>query len=852
MPARFPFDLPPLSRLALAAGLSLTLLAAACGGSDDDDGDDDGLGEVSEPTLLGRAVLPAATFAEGPASGRELGSAAVNGQTPPFASQPVQGFSAVLRNDDGSFLAMPDNGYGALENSADFHLRVYTVAPDFKTPDGGSGNVEVRRFIELRDPDKKIPFAITQHFSSERLLTGADFDIESMQRAPDGTLWFGDEFGPYLLHTDATGKVLDAPFPLPDFDDEGREIRSPQSPAAEEATPVRIMNAVRAHALAHGNTRTPVFSPYYPELKYDTTATAGASGVKSSPDAQYARGSNLAPGFGLAAASSEIHDLASLKTAGYAVVPYTVNTSEEMTTLLKAGVNGLISDRPDLLYAALAAFDANNDGTPGDYLEADGLIDPARFDAQGHRGGRNLRPENTLPAFEVALDHLMTTIETDSGLTGDGVSVLKHDPYITAAACRRTDGTPYAAADEVLIKDFTAAAIQRDYVCDKLFRGASQLNDPALSPVAVQVAAAKGYASPYVLPRTQDVFDLVTAYVAYYESGAGASHPQAALRVKNAKRVRFNIETKLNPRSDRDAKGNVYKDRTVGPERMVDTLADLIVANGLQQRADIQSFDFRTLIRVQERVPAIRTVYLFGDFPIYADPANSDDGTNMQPEVAGGNTPWMAGLPWPYRSTVASNPVRAKRSGGFEGMALSSDGTKLYPLLEQPLAGDDAKTLQIHEFDLASKAYVPGKRWRYVLEAGGTNIGDFILFNEREGIVIERDGSQGKLDGFKKLFQVTLGEAGTALAKTELVDLMTIRDPRGVSAGGDAGDVGLGDPFGMPFNTIEDVLVLDERTLLVMDDNNFPFSVGRHVGTGRPDDNEFVQIRLPRALDLGD
>jgi hypothetical protein len=52
---------------------------------------------------------------------------------------------------------------------------------------------------------------------ANRLLTGADFDIESIRRAPDGTFWFGDEFGPYLLHTDVFGRVLEAPIPLPNF-----------------------------------------------------------------------------------------------------------------------------------------------------------------------------------------------------------------------------------------------------------------------------------------------------------------------------------------------------------------------------------------------------------------------------------------------------------------------------------------------------------------------------------------------------------------------------------------------------------------------------------------------------------
>jgi hypothetical protein len=189
---------------ALAAGLAVAALASA--------------GGDREPTLLGRAILPSDAFQPGPPSGALI--APDNGVTPPFPGQPIPGFSAVLDAGQGEFWAMPDNGYGSKDNSGDFLLRVYRIRPDFETAKGGSGAVGVLGFIQLRDPDRKIPFPLHR---ADRLLTGADFDIESLRRANDGSLWFGEEFGPFLLHTDAAGKVLEEPIPLPG-------VQSPQNP----------------------------------------------------------------------------------------------------------------------------------------------------------------------------------------------------------------------------------------------------------------------------------------------------------------------------------------------------------------------------------------------------------------------------------------------------------------------------------------------------------------------------------------------------------------------------------------------------------------------------------------------
>ena len=119
---------------------------------------------------------------------------------------------------------MPDNGFGNKANSRPFLLRVYTVRPDCETARGGRRHRDPD-WINLRDPDHRSRSRSSTRARTERYLTGGDFDIESFRIDRSGTLWFGEEFGPFLLHTDATGKVLEAPIPLPG-------VRSPDYPGA--------------------------------------------------------------------------------------------------------------------------------------------------------------------------------------------------------------------------------------------------------------------------------------------------------------------------------------------------------------------------------------------------------------------------------------------------------------------------------------------------------------------------------------------------------------------------------------------------------------------------------------------
>ncbi|MFD7433894.1 esterase-like activity of phytase family protein [Streptomyces sp. NPDC059861] len=206
-------------------------------------------GDFGRATLTGFASLPAETFVPGSEpSGALIGDGPFNGIAAPFADQPVQGFSGIVDRHDGTFDALSDNGYGNKANSADYLLRVHRIKPDVRT-----GKVRVLGGFDLSDPYRKVPFALTR---ADRVLTGADFDVESIVRVADGSYWMGDEFGPFLLHFDAEGRLLQAPVAL-------NGVQAPESPCLDGAQPtiggskgfeglVRSVDGRRLHPLLEG------------------------------------------------------------------------------------------------------------------------------------------------------------------------------------------------------------------------------------------------------------------------------------------------------------------------------------------------------------------------------------------------------------------------------------------------------------------------------------------------------------------------------------------------------------------------------------------------------------------------
>jgi len=185
--------------------------------------------ETFDAALAGHAYLPALSLVAPPAdapkdawiSGKFTGGArngvpmSVPGNTGglhgkrltglnlPFIGQPLQGFSgfAMNRAEDGSVYVLTDNGFGSKANSPDTLLFFSRMDADFDT-----GEVEIKETVFLRDPDFKVPFRISYGGTDSRYLTGADFDLESIQRVGD-SIWIGEEFGPYLIEATLDGRI---------------------------------------------------------------------------------------------------------------------------------------------------------------------------------------------------------------------------------------------------------------------------------------------------------------------------------------------------------------------------------------------------------------------------------------------------------------------------------------------------------------------------------------------------------------------------------------------------------------------------------------------------------------------
>ncbi|KWT72497.1 MULTISPECIES: glycerophosphodiester phosphodiesterase [unclassified Variovorax] len=191
------------------------------------------------------------------------------------------------------------------------------------------------------------------------------------------------------------------------------------------------------------------------------------------------------------------------------------------------------------------------------------------FDLQAHRGGRALAPENTLAAFDNALDMGVSTLELDIGLTADGVVVVSHDTVLNPDHTRDANGA-FLAAKGPAIRTLRFSQLQA-YDVGRI--------DPA-TPYGKQFALQ--------VPRDGE---RIPSLAALFDR----------MRARNATQVRFNIETKLDP---------ARPDETAAPDEMVRALLAEIDKAGMGSRVTVQSFDWRTLALVGQWAPHLQRAYL--------------------------------------------------------------------------------------------------------------------------------------------------------------------------------------------------------------------------------------------------
>ncbi|MFC8798216.1 esterase-like activity of phytase family protein [Promicromonospora sp. NPDC057138] len=463
---------------AVAAAASLLLPAAvAVAGPQHGPGpgpEHDG-GTYLAATLAGRAALSADYLAEGPPSGAAATPA--NGRQGPWDGQVIPGFSAMVDNHDGTFWAQPDNGFGAKGNSADFLLRNYLVRPHWDTGRSGSGDgeIEVLDFIAYNDRNDVLDFDIVNEDTEDRLLTGADFDIESLVRAADGTFWVGEEFGPFLLHFDADGTLLEAPYEFPDG-------KSPANPYLEPGEKPNVGSSRGFEAMAaSGRYLYPVVEGALADdadarrrwiYQFDTRSGeyTGKRWAYQTDQPADVVGDAFATGSdsmllierddfeGDQAVTKRVYEIDLGRTGrdGFVRKNLVVDAlrianprgidagegyglGETFALPVQSFETVLFVDRDTLLIGNDNNYpgnDARVTGTPDDTEMAlvnltEKRVTDDGVTVVGHRGASGYRPEHTLASYETAINMCADYIEPDVVSTKDGVLVVRHENEIS-------------------------------------------------------------------------------------------------------------------------------------------------------------------------------------------------------------------------------------------------------------------------------------------------------------------------------------------------------------------------------------------------------------------------------------
>jgi glycerophosphoryl diester phosphodiesterase len=197
------------------------------------------------------------------------------------------------------------------------------------------------------------------------------------------------------------------------------------------------------------------------------------------------------------------------------------------------------------------------------------------FDKQGHRGCRGLMPENTIPAMLHAIDLGVTTLEMDLVITKDRQILLSHEPYFNHEITTGPDGHYISQAEEQQLNIYQMSFAE------------TQSYDVGVKPHPRFPLQKK---IPVNKPLLADVIDRVEEYVIG----------------KNIAPLFYNLEIKTKPETD-----DLYHP---APELFIQFVMEIVNATGIDERVNIQSFDFRNLHVMHHKYPTVQTAVLIEDF----------------------------------------------------------------------------------------------------------------------------------------------------------------------------------------------------------------------------------------------
>ncbi len=196
------------------------------------------------------------------------------------------------------------------------------------------------------------------------------------------------------------------------------------------------------------------------------------------------------------------------------------------------------------------------------------------FDVQGHRGARGLMPENTIPAFLLAMNAGVSTLEMDLAITKDNKIIVSHEPWMSAEICANPSGLSFTTQQE---KDFNIFEMTYEQV--KQFDCGSK-GHPRF-PEQQHVAVFK--------PLLTDVIIAVEDHI------------------KNV--THFEVDYNIEIKSSKEGDGKFHPPPDVFSAMVYDLLDQYLP----MERVIIQSFDFRVLQYWHENYPDIRLAALVED-----------------------------------------------------------------------------------------------------------------------------------------------------------------------------------------------------------------------------------------------